>query len=127
MTKDERIERWLEGHRKWLKDPKNREHLSNKLKEFWSGDREELKESNRQKAKEYWDNKPAEEYALGERIPQKIDGVRDPESYRNYMRSFQQRYREQHKDYYKWLYQKRIGKTDLNYDMWKYFNKWRKK
>ena len=92
-SKEERFKAWQEGHKRWLKDPKNRKHLSEKIKEFWSGDREELKESNRQKSKEYWENKPAEEYALGERIPQKIDGVRDPESYRNYMRTFQQKFR----------------------------------
>ena len=128
MTKDERIEKWLEGHRKWLKDPKNRKHLSDKNKEFWASEEgEKLKQTNSKRNRKWWRDRPDDEFVLGERIPQRLNGKRNANGYKTYMRTYQQRYREQHKDYYKWLYQKRIGATDLNYDMWKYFNKWRKK
>ena len=127
MTEEDRFKKWQDGHKKWLKDPKNRKHLSDKNKEFWKSEEgEKQKQINSDRNTKWWDDKDESEFVLGKRYQQKSKGERCEEGYRDYMREFQRKWRADNKDYYKWLYQKRTGKTDLNYDMWKYFNKWRK-
>lgn len=73
---------------KYTKTKKHRENLSKALKEYWSDEtrHDDWCEKIQEGINEYWDNKPDDEFVLGKRIRQKIDGKRDKEGYREYQR-----------------------------------------
>lgn len=73
----------------YKKSKKHRENLSKALKEYWSDEDRHDDWTNKIKegVDEYWENKPNDEFVLGRRIRQKVDGKRDKEGYREYQRS----------------------------------------
>ena len=72
----------------YKKSKQHRENLSKALKEYWSDEtrHDEWQEKIQEGIEEYWSEKPQEEFVLGRRIRQKIDGKRDKEGYREYQR-----------------------------------------
>lgn len=73
---------------KYTKTKKHKENLSKALKEYWSDEDRHDDWTNKIKegVDDYWENKPDDEFVLGRRIRQKIDGKRDKEGYREYQR-----------------------------------------
>ena len=76
------------GTGKYIKTKQHRENLSKALKEYWSDEtrRNDWTEKIQEGINDYWENKPDDEFVLGRRIRQKIDGKRDKEGYREYQR-----------------------------------------
>ena len=74
--------------RVYKKSKKHRENLSKALKKYWSDEtrHDEWTEKIQEGINDYWENKPDEDFVLGKRIRQKIDGIRDAEGYREYQR-----------------------------------------
>lgn len=72
----------------YKKSKKHRENLSKALKEYWSDEtrREEWTNKIQEGINDYWENKHDDEFVLGKRIRQKIEGKRDKEGYREYQR-----------------------------------------
>ena len=127
MTKEERFKKWQEGHKRWLADPKNREHLSKKNQEFWESEEgEKLKKVNSKRNRKWWRDRPDDEFVLGERIPQRLNGKRNEEGYRDYMARFQARWRASHPNYYKYLQRyrkdKKNGKFNGTFKEWQKAN-----
>jgi len=73
---------------KYKKSKQHRENLSKALKEYWSDEtrHDEWTEKIQEGINDYWENKSDDEFVLGRRIRQKIDGIRDKEGYREYQR-----------------------------------------
>lgn len=72
----------------YKKSKKHRENLSKALKKYWSDEDRHDDWTNKIKEgiNDYWENKPDDEFVLGKRIRQKVDGKRDKEGYREYQR-----------------------------------------
>ena len=72
----------------YKKTKQHRENLSKALKEYWSDEtrHDEWTEKIQEGINDYWENKSDDEFVLGRRIRQKIDGIRDKEGYREYQR-----------------------------------------
>lgn len=72
----------------YKKSKKHRENLSKALKEYWSDEtrHDDWCEKIQEGINDYWENKPDDEFVLGRRIRQKIEGKRDKEGYREYQR-----------------------------------------
>lgn len=72
----------------YKKTKKHREKLSKALHEYWSDTQrhDDWTAKIKEGVDEYWENKPEDEFVLGKRIRQKIDGIRDKEGYREYQR-----------------------------------------
>lgn len=91
-----------------------KKHLSEHQKGLWKdkkwsdNQRKLIKEANAN----YWGDKPEKEYVLGRRIQQKFEGVRDEEGYRAYQFSYQQKFRQEHPFYYKYLQQYKKDKKN---------------
>lgn len=81
---------------KYTKTKKHRENLSKALKEYWSDEdrHNDWCEKIQEGINEYWENKPDDEFVLGRRIRQKIDGKRDRAGYAAYQNEYQKRFRE---------------------------------
>lgn len=72
----------------YVKTKKHRKKLSEALKEYWSDENrhDEWQDKIREGIESYWSEKPLEDFVLGRRIRQKIEGKRDKEGYREYQR-----------------------------------------
>ena len=72
----------------YVKTKKHRKKLSDALKEYWSDEtrHDEWTEKIQEGIESYWSDKPQEDFVLGRRIRQKIEGKRDKEGYREYQR-----------------------------------------
>lgn len=105
---------------KYKKTKQHKENLRKALKKYWSDTQrhDDWTAKIKEGVDEYWENKPEDEFVLGKRIRQKIDGIRDAEGYREYMAEYQKKWRESHKYYYAYLKQKKSGKTVLEYEQW---------
>jgi selenocysteine-specific translation elongation factor len=76
------------GTGKYKKSKKHKENLRKALKKYWSDTQrhDDWTEKIKEGIEDYWENKPDEDFVLGKRIRQKIDGIRDKEGYREYQR-----------------------------------------
>jgi hypothetical protein len=103
-----------------IKTEQHRENLRNSLIKYWSNEtrHEEWSDKIREGIESYWSEKPQEEYVLGKRYRQKIDGKRYKIGYRLFQRDYQKKFRAEHPAYYAYLRQKKEGKTDLSYEDW---------
>ena len=104
----------------YTKSKKHRENLSEALKEYWSDEtrHDEWCEKIQEGVEDYWDNKPDNEFVLGKRIRQKINGKRDKNGYRIFQREYQKKWRAEHPHFYAYLRQKKEGKTTKTYEEW---------
>lgn len=82
----------------YVKTKKHRENLSKALKEYWSDETRHCDWTNKIKegVDDYWENKPNDEFVLGRRIRQKVDGKRDRAGYAAYQNEYQKKFREAH-------------------------------
>ena len=73
---------------KYRKTKKHKENLRKALKKYWSDTQrhDDWTAKIKEGVDEYWENKHDEDFVLGKRIRQKIDGIRDKEGYREYQR-----------------------------------------
>lgn len=103
-----------------IKTEQHRENLRNSLIKYWANEtrHDEWCEKIQEAVEEYWADKPQEEYVLGKRYRQKFRGKRDKIGYRIFQREYQKKFRAEHPNYYTWMRQKKLGKTNLEYEEW---------
>lgn len=87
------------------KTEQHRKKLSRALKKYWSDDdrHTEWQEKIQEGIESYWSEKPQEEFVLGKRYRQKIDGKRYKIGYRLFQRDYQKKFRAEHPAYYAYL------------------------
>lgn len=95
-------------------DESHRKLLSDSMKNYWSSMSEERR---KEKLKNFIDAR---------RRPELADLPPQLEQPQEYFCGYQKKFRATHPGYYAWLRQKKLGKTNLNYDEW-YYSYWLQK